>query len=168
MNIGTNFDSGMAISKKSQLISDDLIEALTEIGSFFMPQGLVVLPTEYVDDNCTSAPLQGNVLLVEICRQQILEYNNRLSIRLSGIIIEGFSKPREFTFSLSHSHLKAKVFAGRDTIQTFELSEFLRLEYPEIPLVLTDTTFSLDFLDFNGNAEPAGSVDGKGSLRIGA
>ncbi len=168
MNIGKSFDAGLAKKKKPQFISDDLVEALTETGSFFMPQGLVVVATEYVEDKRTSIPLQGNVVLVEISRQKIFEYKNRLSIKLSGKIIEGFSKPREFTFHLSHSYPEAKVFPGRDNIQTFELSEFLRLEYPEIPLVATDATFCLDFLDFNENDDPEVCINGRGSLRIGS
>lgn len=167
MNIGKSFNSGLVKKNNPQFISDDLVEALTEIGSFFMPLGLVVVATEYVEDRRTSVPLQGNVLLVEICRQQIFEYKNRLSIKLGGMIVEGFSKPRHFSFQLSHSYPEAKVFPGRDNIQTFELSEFLRLEYPEIPLVATDATFSLDFLDFNETDDPKVCINGRGSLRIG-
>jgi hypothetical protein len=152
---------------QSQLITDDLVESLTETASFFMPQGVVAAPVEYVGDSRTSLSLQGNVLLVEICTQQIFECENRLSIRLSGLIIEGFATPREFSFFLSHSYPQAKVFPGRDNLQTFELSEFLRLEYPEIPLVLTDTLFSLHFLDFNTSDEPTILFNGGGCLLLG-
>ncbi len=152
---------------QAQLITDDLVEGLTEIGSFFMPGGVVPTPVDYVDDSRNSQPLQGNVLLVEVASQQILECEERLSIRLSGAIIEGFTKPREFSFFLSHSYAGAKIFRGRDNLQTFELSEFLRLEYPEIPLVLTDTLFSLQFLDFSGGVEPTASFNGGGCLILG-
>ena len=167
MNIGSTFDSGVTAGMQSQLITDDLVESLTEIGSFFMPQGVVAAPVEYVDDSRNSLALQGNVLLVEICTQQIFECENRLSIRLSGLIIEGFATPREFSFFLSHSYLQAKVFPGRDNLQTFELSEFLRLEYPEIPLVLTDTLFSLHFLNFSTSDEPTTLFNGGGCLLLG-
>lgn len=152
---------------QSQLITDDLVESLTEISSFFMPKGLVVAPVEYVDDNRRSISLQGNVLLAEIASQQIFECQDRLSIRLSGFIIEGFERPREFSFYLSHSYMDAKVFRGRDTLQTFELSEFLRLEYPPIPLVLTDTLFSLHFLDFSSSEDPRAVFNGGGCLLLG-
>ncbi len=152
---------------QSQLITDDLVESLTEIGSFFMPQGVVAAPVEYVDDSRRSLALQGNVLLAEICTQQVFECQDRLSVHLSGFIIEGFSRPREFNFFLSHSHLQAKVFRGRDTLQTFHLSEFLRLEYPDIPLVLTDTLFSLHFLDLSDGGEPVVTFNGGGCLSLG-
>jgi len=167
LNIGSIFDSAVRTGVQSQLISDDFVEALTEIGSFFMPSGVVATPVEYVDDSRSSLPLHGNVLLAEISTQQILECGDRLSIRLSGMIIEGFRKPREFSFFLSHSYQQARVFSGRDTLQTFELSEFLRLEYPEIPLVLTDTLFSLNFLDFNQDSEPSVFYNGGGCLLLG-
>lgn len=152
---------------QAQLITDDLVESLTEIGSFFMPQAVVVSPVGYVEDSRTSLALKGNVLLVEICSQQIFECQDRLSIRLSGLIIEGFAKPRAFSFFLSHSYPQAKVFTGRDNLQTFELSEFLRLEYPDIPLVLTDTVFSLQFLDYSSGDEPIESLNGGGCLLLG-
>ena len=88
MNIGSIFDSAVRTGVQSQLISDDFVEALTEIGSFFMPSGVVATPVEYVDDSRSSLPLHGNVLLAEISTQQILECGDRLSIRLSGMIIE--------------------------------------------------------------------------------
>lgn len=152
---------------QSQLITDDLVESLTEIGSFFMPRGVVAAPIEYVDDSRRSLALKGNVLLAEICTQQIFECQDRLSIRLSGFIIEGFTRPREFNFFLSHSYPQAKVFRGRDTLQTFYLSEFLRLEYPDIPLVLTDTLFGLHFLDFSDGSEPVATFNGGGCLSLG-
>jgi hypothetical protein len=167
LEIGSTFDPRVTASRQSQVITDDLVEALTEIGSFFMPQGVVAAPVEYVDDSRSSLALQGNVLLVEICTQQIFECENRLSIRLSGLIIEGFAKPREFSFFLSHSNRQAKVFPGRDNLQTFELSEFLRLEYPEIPLILTDTLFGLQFLDFSTGDEPTALFNGGGCLILG-
>lgn len=167
MDIGSTFDPGVAMGRQSQLISDDLVEGLTEICSFFMPQGVVAVPVDLVDDSRNRLALQGNVLLVEISTQQIFECQDRLSIRLSGMIIEGFAKPREFSFFLSHSNPQAKVFPGRDNLQTFELSEFLRLEYPEIPLVLTDTLFSLHFLNFNTSDEPAVLFNGGGCLLLG-
>lgn len=132
-----------------------------------MPQGMVASPVDYVNDNRKSAPLNSNILLAEISTQQIFECGDRLSIRLSGSIIEGFARPRDFSFFLSHSNLKAKVFHGRDNLQTFELSEFLRLEYPEIPLVLTDAIFSLHFLDFSKGEEPAILYNGGGCLLLG-
>lgn|GEM_PF-1408000 len=167
LDIGSTFDFTVRAGMQSQLISDDFVEALTEIGSFFMPGGVVATPVEYVDDTRSSLPLQGNVLLAEIATQQILECANRLSIRLSGMIIEGFEKPREFSFFLSHSYKQAKVFSGRDNLQTFELSEFLRLEYPDIPLVLTDTLFSLNFLNFSTGDDPSTQYNGGGCLLLG-
>lgn len=152
---------------QSQLISDDFVEALTEIASFFMPDGMVALPVDYVDDIRTSRPLQENVLLAEIATQQIIECENRLSIRLNGIIIEGFKKPREFSFFLSHGYRLAEVFTGRDNLQTFELSEFLRLEYPRIPLVLSDIVFGLKFFDFRADDDPPAIFNGGGCLLIG-
>ena len=167
MKIESIYDSGVITGRQSQLITDDLVESLTEISSFFMPQGVVAAPVDYVNDSRKSFPLNSNILLVEICTQQIFECANRLSIRLSGVIIEGFARPREFSFFLSHSNPRAKVFVGRDNLQTFELSEFLRLEYPEIPLVLTDSIFSLHFLDFSTSGEPVTVFNGGGCLLFG-
>ena len=132
-----------------------------------MPQGIVATPVDYVNDCKKCAKLQGNVLLAEISSQQILECDNLLSIRLSGQILEGFARPREFSFFISHSNLRARVFSGRDNLQIFELSEFLRLEYPEIPLVLTNSLFSLNFLDFTGDDEPKTLINGGGCFLLG-
>ena len=132
-----------------------------------MPRGVVAVPVNYVDDSRTSLALHGNVLLAEIATQQIFGCENRLSMRLSGMILEGFKNPLEFTFFISHSYPRAKVFAGRDNLQTFELSEFLRLEYPDIPLVLTSTVFSLNFLDFSINDDPEALINGGGCLLLG-
>jgi hypothetical protein len=167
LEIEPTFDTRAMTGMQSQLITDDLVESLTEIGSFFMPKGMVVAPIDYVNDNRRSLALQGSELLVEISSQQIFECQDRLSIRLSGAIIEGFERPREFSFFLSHSYVDAKVFRGRDTLQTFELSEFLRLKYPPIPLVLTDTLFSLHFLDFSNGDEPNAIFNGGGCLLLG-
>ncbi len=138
-----------------------------EIGSFFMPQGIVATPVDYVNDCKKCSKLQGNVLLAEISSQQILECDNLLSIRLSGRILEGFTRPREFSLFISHSNPHARVFSGRDNLQIFELSEFLRLEYPDIPLVLTNSLFSLHFLDFTGDDEPETVINGGGCFLFG-
>ncbi len=167
MNLESPFDSAVRKDMQSQQISDDFIEALTEIASFYMPDGMVVLPVDYVDDVRTSKPLQGNILLAEIATQQIFECENRLSIRLNGVIVEGYKKPRKFSFFLSHSYRSAKVFTGRNNLQIFELSEFLRLEYPQIPLVLTDISFGLNFFDFSGSNDPPAFFNGGGCLLIG-
>ena len=167
MNIGSTYDPGITMGQQSQLITDDLVESLTEISSFFMPKGVVAAPVDYVDDYRKSLALDSNVVLVEIVTQQIFECKSRLSIRLSGMIIEGFANPREFSFFLSHSYPRAKIFPGRDHLQTFELSEFLRLEYPEIPLVLTDSIFSLHFLDLSVADEPSSLFNGGGCLILG-
>jgi hypothetical protein len=167
LNFGSTFDPRVTAGRQAQLITDDLVEALTEIGSFFMPHGVVAIPVEYVGDNRNSLLLKDNILAVEISTQQIFECENRLSIRLSGLIIEGFAKPRKFSFYLSHSFTPAKVFPGRDNLQTFGLAEFLRLEYPKIPLVLTDTLFGLHFLDFSTSDEPTVSFNGGGCLLLG-
>jgi len=159
--------SSVTTGRQAQLMTDDFVESLTEISSFFMPQGVVAAPVEYVDDFKKSLVLDSNVILAEIATQQIFECENRLSIQLNGMIIEGFSKPREFSFFLSHSYSRAKVFPGRDNIQTFYLSEFLRLEYPEIPLILTDTVFSLHFLDFSTDDEYVSLLNGGGCLILG-
>lgn len=167
MNIELTYEPGATMEVQAQLITDDLVEGLTEIGSFFMPGGVVPSPVDYVDDRRNSLSLQSNVLLVEIASQQIFECEERLFIRLSGVIIEGFARPREFSFFLSHTYARAKVFPGRNNLQTFELSEFLRLEYPEIPLVLTDTLFSLHFLDFSTGEDPRAMFNGGGCLILG-
>lgn len=153
--------------RQAQLISDDLVQGLTEIASFFMPRGMVVSPVEYADDSQHVLKVQGNVLLIEVSSQQIVECGNRLSIRLNGLIREGFARPREFNFFLSHSYQKAKVFGRRDHLQTFELSEFLRLEYPNIPLTLSDSLFGLHFLDFSDSDSPTALLNGEGCLLLG-
>lgn len=81
-----------------QLITDDFVESLTEIGSFFMPPGIIVTPVAYVNDWPAVMALQSNILLAEIYSQQILECEDRLSISLRGVIVEGFKKPRDFMF----------------------------------------------------------------------
>lgn len=167
MKIESTYELNATTSAQSQMINDDLVESLTEICSFLMPQGVVAVPVEYVDDYRKSLVLESNIILAEIMTQQIFECNERLSIRLSGLIIEGFANPRKFSFLLSHSNLRAKIFLGRDHMQTFGLSEFLRLEYPEIPLVLSDTIFGLNFLDFSTDDEPVSSFNGSGCLLIG-
>jgi hypothetical protein len=167
LKIESTYELNAIESTQSQSINDDLVESLTEISSFFMPQGVVAVPVEYVDDFRKSLVLESNIVLAEIMTQQIFECNDKLSIRLSGIVIEGFSNPRKFSFLLSHNNLRAKIFQGRDHMQTFRLSEFLRLEYPEIPLLLSDTIFGLNFLDFSTDDEPVSSFNGSGCLLIG-
>ena len=72
-----------------------------------------------------------------------------------------------FLFS-SVSYAEAKVFPGRNNLQTFELSEYLRLEYPPIQLVLTDTLFSLTFIDFkHDDIAPQSIFNGSGCLVFG-
>jgi hypothetical protein len=163
----STYDPGITTGRQSQLITDDLVESLTEISSFFMPDGIVASPVDYVNDSRKSLPLDSNVVLVEIATQQIVECKNQLSIQLKGKIIEGFLKPREFSYFLSHSYPRAKIFPGHDHLQTFELSEFLRLEYPEIPLVLSDTIFSLNFLNLDVADEPSLQFNGGGCLILG-
>ena len=167
MNIESPFESGIATGRQSQLMTDDFVESLTEITSFFMPQGVIAAPVEYVDDFRKTLILDTSVVLAEIVSQQIIECEDRLSIRLNGVIIEGFANPREFSFFLSHTNLRAKIFPGRDYSQIVELSEFLRLEYPDISLFLTDTIFSLHFLDFSSDDEPASLFNGGGCLILG-
>jgi hypothetical protein len=168
LNTESTCENGVCVNQQSQVITDDFVESLLEISSFFMPQGVVAAPTEYVNDARRAAPLDTNVLLAEIATQQILEYGNNLSIKLVGTIIEGFAKPLEFGFFISHTYLEAKVFRGQNTLQTFELSEFLRLEYPPIQLVLTDTLFSLTFIDFkHDDIAPQSIFNGSGCLVFG-
>lgn len=167
MNTGSFFDPGVVAGRQSQLITDDFVESLVEIGSFFMPPTIVVTPVDYVNDRRKATALQSNILLAEICSQQILECENRLSLCLCGLIVEGFKTPRDFTFFISHSYSRAKVFPRRNNLQTFELSEFLRLEYPEISLVLTDTLFSLHFADYTPNNGPISFLNGDGYLLFG-
>ena len=167
LKIESTYELDVATSTQSQLINDDLVDSLAEISSFFMPQGVVAVPVEYVNDYRKSQVFESNIILAEIMTQQIFECNDRLSFRLSGMIIEGFARPRKFSFLLSHSNLWAKVFTGRDHIQTVRLSEFLRLEYPDIPLIVTDTIFGLNFLDFSKDDEPASLLNGSGCLLIG-
>lgn len=167
MKTGSIFDPGAVAGRQSQLITDDFVESLVEIGSFFMPPAIIATPVDYVNDWRKATPLQTNILLAEICSQQILECEERLSLTLSGLIVEGFKKPREFTFFLTHSYPQAKVFPDRNNLQTFELSEFLRLEYPEISLVLTDTQFSLHFADYTTSKGPKSFLNGDGYLLFG-
>ncbi len=155
------------MGRQPQLIADDLVQSLVDIGSFFMPSGLVVTPMDYVNDWRKAVAMQSNIILAEIASQQILECEDRFSITFTGLIVQGFKKPREFKFFISHSYPGAKVFPGRDTLQTFGLSEFLRLEYPEIPLVITDTLFSLHFTDYTTNDEPRSFLNGGGCLLFG-
>ncbi len=167
MKIESTYELNTIAGAQAQLINDDFVESLTEICSFLMPQGVVAVPVEYVDDYRKSLVLESNIVLAEIMTQQIFECNDKLSIRLSGVFVEGFTHPRTFSFLLSHSNLRAKIFPGRDHMQTFGLSEFLRLEYPEIPLILSDTIFDLNFLDFSRDDEPVSSFNGSGCLLIG-
>lgn len=167
MDLGSTCNCGITPGRQSQVITDDLAESLLEIGSFFMPQGIVATAVDYVNDCNKCAKLQSNILLAEICTQQIIECDNLLSIRLSGRILEGFATPRYFSFFISHSYQHARVFSGRNTLQTFELSEFLRLEYPDISLVLTNTLFSLHFLDFTSGDKPKTVINGSGCLLLG-
>jgi len=167
LNTGSLFDYGAAVGRQPQLITDDFVESLVEISSFFMPPDIIVTPVAYVNDCCKAMALQTNILLAEISSQQILECGDRLSISLSGLIVEGFKKPREFTFVISHSYLRAKIFPGSNNLQTFELSEFLRLEYPEIALVITDTLFSLHFSDHSTNNRLNSFFNGDGYLLFG-
>lgn len=168
MDTESTWETGITANQQSQVITDDFVESLTEIGSFFMPKGVVAAPVEYVNDLRKAVLLESSTLLAEISSQQIFECGNKLSIRLVGTIVEGFAKPLEFSFFLSHTYPAAKVFKGRNYLQTFELSEFLRLEYPPIQLVLTDTLFSLHFLDFEKNeVEPQTLFNGGGCLLFG-
>ena len=168
MNTKSTSETDAYAPQQSQVITDDFVESLLEIGSFFMPQGVVVAPVEYVNDVRKAAALESNVLLAEIASQQILECGNRLSIKLSGTILEGFSNPLEFSFFISHTYKEAKVFRGCNNLQTFELSEYLRLEYPPIQLILTDTLFSLNFIDFkHDELAPQSIFNGGGCLIFG-
>ncbi len=168
LNTESTWEPGAYASQQSQVITDDFVESLLEIGSFFQPQGVVASPVEYVNDIRKAVPLETNVLLAEIGTQQILECGENLSIKLSGTILEGFAKPLEFSFFLSHTYGDAKVFRGRNNLQTFELSEYLRLEYPPIQLILTDTLFSLNFIDFkNDDIAPQSIFNGGGCLVFG-
>lgn len=168
MTTESTCEGGVFPNRQSQVITDDFIESLLDIGSFFMPSGLVAAPVEAVNDIRKAVSLESNVLLAEIATQQILECGNKLTIRLAGSIIEGFAKPLDFNFFISHTFPDAKIFKGRNNLQTFELSEFLRLEYPPIQLILTDTLFSLYFLDFRGDEnEPKSTFNGSGCLFFG-
>ena len=162
MNTGASCNTGVRVHQHSQVITDDFVESLTEISSFFMPQEFTVIPVEYVNDFRKSVSLESNVMLAEIATQQIMEYGANLSVRLTGTILEGFSKPLAFTFLLSHTLRDAKIFKGRNHLQTFALSEFLRLEYPPLQLVLTDTLFSLHFSSDKTEQKPI--VNGGGCL----
>lgn len=168
LNTQSTCENGVFAQQQSQVITDDFVESLLEISSFFMPQGIVTAPVEYVNDVRKAAPLDTNVLLVEIASQQILECGNNLSIKLAGTIREGFAKPLEFGFFISHTYAEAKIFQGCNNLQTFELSEFLRLEYPPIQLILTDTLFSLTFVDFkHDDIAPQSIFNGSGCLVFG-
>lgn len=164
LNKGSLFNPGAAAGIQTQLITDDFVESLMEIGSFFMPPGIMVTPAAYVNDWPKVMMLQTNILLAEIYSQQILECEDRLSISLRGAIVEGFTKPRGFIFHISHSYLGAKVFPGRNTLQTFRLSEFLRLEYPEISLVITNSLFNLHVTDQTLSKKTASPFNGDGYL----
>ena len=168
MNTESSCGLGGFVSQQSQVITDDFVESLLEIGSFFMPQGVVVSAVEYVNDVRKATPLTTNVLLAEIASQEILECGDSFSIKLSGTIIEGFVKPLEFSFFLSHKYEDAKIFRGRNHLQIFELKEYLRLEYPPTQLILTDTLFSLNFIDFkNDDIAPQSIFNGAGCLVFG-
>lgn len=168
MNTKSICENGVFANQQSQVITDDLVESLLEISSFFMPQGVVTAPVEYVNDVRKAAPLETNIVLAEITTQQILECGNKLSIKLAGTIVEGFAKPLEFSFLIAHTYTEAKVFRGRNNLQIFELSEFLRLEYPPIQLILTDTLFSLTFIDFkHDDIAPKSIFNGSGYLVFG-
>lgn len=168
MNTESTCESGIFPHRQSQVITDDFVESLLEIGSFFMPNGLVAAPFEYANDIRKAVPLESNVLLAEIATQQILECGKNLTVRLAGSIIEGFAKPLDFNFVFSHTFPDAKIFKGRNNLQTFELSEFLRLEYPPIQLILTNTLFSLYFVDFRADEnEPKQIMNGSGCLLFG-
>lgn len=164
MKGGSIADSEVMDERQPQIVTDDLVESLVEVGSFFMPPGILVEPVDYVNDWRKAIPLDSNVITAEIRSQQILECENRLAVKLSGRIVEGMADPQEFSFFLSHTYPPAKVFADRDALQTFRLSEFLRLEYPEIPLVLTDTLFSLYFADYTAEEGPSALFNGGGCL----
>jgi len=165
---GSMFDPGAAVGGQSQLITDDFVESLMELGSFFMPPTIIATPVDYINDWRKARALQTNIFLAEICSQQILECENRLSVTFSGVILEGFKQPREFTFFFSHNYSRAKIFPDRNTLQTFQLSEFLRFEYPEISLVITDTLFSLQFADFTSSKKgPKSFLNGNGYLLFG-
>jgi len=168
LNTESTYEAEVYANQQSQIITDDFVESLLEIGSFFMPQGVVAAPVEYINDVRKAVPLETNILLTEIASQQILECGESLSIKLSGTIIEGFAKPLEFSFFISHTYKDAKVFRGRNNLQTFELAEYLRLEYPPIQLILTDTLFSLNFIDFkNDDIAPQSIFNGGGCLVFG-
>ena len=168
MNTESTCEAETALGQQSQVITDDLVESLLEISSFFMPQGVVVAPVEYVNDVRKSVQLDSHILLAEIASQQILESGSNLSIKLSGTILEGFKKPMPFSFFISHTYKDAKIFRGRNNLQTFELSEYLRLEYPPILLTLTDTLFSLNFIDFkHDEVAPQSIYNGSGCLIFG-
>lgn len=168
LNTESTSELGIYANQQPQVITDDFVESLLEIGSFFMPQGVVATPVEYVNDVRKAMPLETHVILAEIASQQILECNNNLSITISGTILEGFVKPIKFSFFLSHTYQEARVFRGRNNLQTFELSEYLRLEYPPIELVLTDTLFSLSFIDFKyDEIAPQSIFNGGGCLLFG-
>ncbi len=165
MKAGAVCNDGVCISQHSQIITDDLVESLMEMSSFFMPQGVMVAPVEYVNDMRKALSLKKNVLLAEIASQQILECGRNLSVKLSGSLLEGFARPLDFTFYFSHTYKEAEIFQGRNNLQTFELSEYLRLEYPPIQLFLTDTLFSLNFINFRyDEAAPESIVNGSGCL----
>jgi len=157
---------GTVAGNQSQVITDDFVESLTEIATFFMPQNIAVNPVEQADEYRKAIPLKSNVLLAEICSQQILQCDSRLSVRLSGWILEGFAQPREFTYLLFHNLPSAKIFPGRDNFQTFGLSEFLRLEYPEISLELTESLFDLHFVDYSSGSESPSVLNGGGCLLL--
>lgn len=165
MDTEATCETGVIVNQQSQVITDDLVESLTEISTFFIPQEFIVAPVEYVNDVRKSVALESNVLLAEIATQQILECGANLSVRLTGTILEGFATPLAFSFFLSHSYKDAKIFKGRNQLQTFMLSEFLRLEYPPIQLILTDSLFSLHFLNFSlDEMKPDSIVNGGGCL----
>jgi len=168
LNIESTCGPGTFACQQPQVVTDDFVESLLEIGTFFMPQGVVVSAVEYVNDVRKAVPLETNVLLTEIASQQIIECGNKVSITLSGRIIEGFAKPLKFVFFLSHKYADAKIFRGRNNIQIFELKEYLRLEYPTTKLILTDTLFSLNFIDFkNDDIAPQSVFNGGGCLVFG-
>jgi len=98
---------------QSQAITDNFVESLTEIGSFFLPQGVAVAPVGYANDVRKTVPLESNILFTEIAIQQIIECGNKHPIRLDREIAEGFCKPPECSFSLPHTCLEAKIFKGR-------------------------------------------------------
>ena len=127
MNTKSICENGVFANQQSQVITDDLVESLLEISSFFMPQGVVTAPVEYVNDVRKAAPLETNIVLAEIATQQILECGNKLSIKLAGTILEGFAKPLEFGFFISHTYTEAKVFRGRNIYRHFSSASFCAL-----------------------------------------